>query len=334
MSGALPAAGSRRAPVAVAFAVLALAWGLTPITIKAGLLEDWQPLWFCGLRLLTAALVLCPLLLTRWAGEPLGLPGWRVVWPIGVFGMAVNFGITVWGQQYIGAALASLIVGTQPITTTLIVHLIRRDAPTRRFVLSLLLGAAGMVVVFRGAGVPGSMALAGALAVFAGVSVYGGVYVFINARVGRLNLIRVVAGQNLVGGVLVSLAALAIEGAPAVPSAPAAWLPFGYLVLISSIVALLLANWLIARMGAARFSVLSFVTPLVGVVASVLLLGESIDAGTLLGGGLIGVALLFALGPGAPRGAATSVAPECLACESEPGPEDAATATARTAGGR
>lgn len=280
--------------IGLAFVVLGLAWGLTPLTIKAGLQADWQPLWFCALRLLTASVVLCPLLLTRWAGPPLGRAGWRAIWPIGVFGMAVNFGVTVWGQQYIGAALASLIVGTQPITTTVIAHLVSRDAPTRRFVLSLLIGTVGMCVVFRGAGVPDAMALAGALAVFAGVTVYGGVYVYINARVGQLNLLRVVAGQNLIGGVLVAGAALVLEGPPGPPGGAAAWSSFAYLVLISSIVALLLANWLIGHVGAARFSVLSFVTPLVGVVASVRLLGESLDAVTIAGGSLTGLALLVA----------------------------------------
>ena len=300
---------SIRLRVAVGFTALGLIWGTTPLTIKAGLLAEWQPLWFCALRLLTAFLVLSPLIMTRYAGEPLGLAGWRVVWPIGVFGMAVNFGVTVWGQQYIGAALASLIVGTQPITTTVIVHLVRRDAPTRRFVLSLVIGTVGMCVVFRGVGVPGSMALVGALAVFAGVTVYGAMYVYINTRVGQLNLIRIVAGQNLIGGICVAIAAALFEGRPVAPDDSHAWFAFAYLVTASSIVALLLANWLIARMGAARFSILSFVTPLVGVVASVIVLGESLGLITVTGAGLVGVALLFALDPGPRRSGTASISP-------------------------
>lgn len=287
--------GRIRLMVAIAFVVLALLWGTTPLAIKSGLLADWDPLWFCALRLLTASLLISPLLLTRYAGEPLGLSGWRKIWPIGVFGMAVNFGITVWGQQFIGAALASLIVGTQPITTTMIDHLVRRDRPTTRFVFSLVAGAAGMSLVFRGAGVPDAAALVGALAVFAGVTVYGGVFVYINTHVGTLNPFRVVAGQNLIGGVLVALAAGLFEGTPQLPTGAQAWGTFGYLALVSSIVALLLANWLIGRMGAARFSVLSFITPIIGMIASVVVLGDSLDAITIVGAGLVGVALVLAL---------------------------------------
>lgn len=289
-----------RARAVVAFVALGLIWGTTPLAIKAGLLAGWQPLWSCALRLLAASAVLAPLMLTRFAGRPLGVAGWRIVWPIGVFGMAVNFGVTVWGQQYIGAALASLIVGTQPITTTLIVQVAQREVPTLRFVLSLAAGMAGLLVVFRGASVPGPSALAGALAVLLGVTIYGGVYVYIKARLHGLNLLRVVAGQNIIGGVLVAGAAVVVEGVVDLPHRTQGWVSFGYLALVSSIVALLLANWLIARMGAARFSVLSFVTPLVGVVASVVLLDESLDDRTLVGAALIGAALLLALGPGRP----------------------------------
>lgn len=286
-----------RARTAVAFVALGLVWGTTPLTIKAGLLADWQPLWFCALRLLGAAVVLAPLLLTSYAGRPLGPAGWRVIWPVGVFGMAVNFGVTVWGQQFIGAALASLIAGTQPVTTALVVHLAQRRVPTRRFAAGLTLGMVGMVVVFRGAGVPGPSAAAGAAAVLAGVTIYGAVFVYIKARLGGLNLLRVVAGQNLIGGALVALAAVAFEGSVRLPGGTQAWSAYTYLTLVSSIVALLLANWLIGRMGAARFSVLSFVTPLVGVAAGVVLLDETLDGPTLVGAALVGTALLATLGP-------------------------------------
>ncbi|QIG42005.1 DMT family transporter [Nocardioides anomalus] len=283
--------------MAVPFTALCLLWGTTPIVIKAGLDAGWPPLWFCALRLLVAATLLAPVLLTAYAGAPLGAAGWRVVWPIGVFGMALNFGVTVWGQQFIGAALASLVVATQPITTTVIAHVVRREAPTPRFVAGLLAGAAGTVIVFRGAGVPGTRELVGALAVFAGVTVYGGCFVWINARAGGLDVLRVVAGQNLIGGVLVAAAALLLEGAPRVPERADSWVLFAYLAVLSSIVAVVLANRLIARLGAARFSVLSFITPIVGVVASVLLLGERLDHTTVVGAVVIGLALLLTLGP-------------------------------------
>jgi drug/metabolite transporter (DMT)-like permease len=298
-----------RVPVAVPFVALCLLWGTTPIVIKAGLEAGWPPLWFCALRLLVAATLLGPVLLTSYAGAPLGLAGWRVVWPIGVFGMALNFGVTVWGQQFIGAALASLVVATQPITTTVIAHAVRREPPRPRFVAGLVAGAAGTVVVFRGAGVPGTRELVGALAVFAGVTVYGACFVWINARAGGMDVLRVVAGQNLIGGVLVAAAALLLEGAPQVPARPPAWLTFGYLAVLSSIVAVVLANRLIARLGAARFSVLSFITPIVGVVASVLLLGERLDATTVVGALVIGVALLLTLGPGVARGVSAGPSP-------------------------
>ncbi len=301
-----------RLVVAGPFLVVCLIWGTTPIVIKAGLLAGWPPLWFCAARLLLSAALLAPLLSTRFAGAPLGPAGRRVVWPIGVFGMAVNFGLAVWGQQYIGAALASLLVGTQPITTTVIVHAVRRDPPTWRFVASLAAGIAGLLVIFRGGAMLGPHALVGAAAFFAGVTIYGATFVYVNERVGGLNLLRVAAGQNLIGGVLVAAAAVLLEGAPDAPTSLSAWTSFGYLALFSSIVALVLANWLIGRLGAARFSFISFITPLVGLLASVVVLGEELDGSTLVGAVAIGIALLLALGPGARASGQVPVSPEEL----------------------
>lgn len=290
-----------RLRVPAAFVVLCLVWGTTPFAIKAGLLAGWQPLWFCALRLLVAAVVLSPLLLTSLAGEPLGRTGWLTVLPMGMFGIALNFGLTVWGQQYIGAALASLIVGSQPITTSLMDHLVHRQPPRARFVTGLVAGAAGLMVIFRGAIVPGSRALLGALAVFAGVTIYGAIFVYIKARVGSLNLVRVTSTQNLIGGTLVAGAALALEGGPKLPSGPQAWISFGYLFSVSSIIALILAVWLVGRLGPSRFSILSFITPLIGVAASVLWLDETLAALTVGGAALVAVALALTLAPGRRR---------------------------------
>lgn len=281
--------------VAAGFVVVCLVWGTTPFAIKVGLVAGWEPLWFCALRLLTAALLVAPLLLTRLSGSPLGRRGWLTVLPMGVLGIAVNFGLTVWGQQYIGASLASLIVGSQPITTSLMDHLASRQLPTRRFVIGLFTGASGMLVIFHGATVPGSRESQGALAVFAGVTIYGAIFVYIKARVGTLNLLRVTAAQNLIGGSLVAAVALGLEGLPRLPSAPAAWTTFAYLSTVSSIAALVLAVWLVGRLGPARFSILSFVTPIVGVAASVSWLHETVEPTTIAGAVLVAAALALTL---------------------------------------
>lgn len=250
------------------------------------------------------------MLLTRFSGPPLGRAGRIAVLPMGVFGIALNFGITVWGQQYVGAALASLIVGTQPVTTTLIARFATHRRITARFALGLALGIAGMAVVFgRDAGASGS-ALLGALAIFTGCTVYGGIFVYIGERIGGLNTWRVVGLQNLVGGALVAAAALLLEGAPSLPTTIRPFVPLGYLVIVASIVALVLAVRLIGLMGASRFSLMSFVTPFIGVTASVVWLDEPLDLGIVLGAVLVAASLALALGPDARGKPPTAVAPE------------------------
>lgn len=296
----MSAVGVRRitaVPTVAAFTVVALVWGTTPFSIKAGLNEGWDrdPLWFASIRLLLAALVISPVLLTRFSGKPLGRTGRVAVLPMGVFGIALNFGITVWGQQYVGAALASLIVGTQPVTTTLIARYATHRRITGRFALGLVFGLAGLAVVFGRDASGSGMALWGALAIFTGCSVYAAIFVYIGERIGGLNTVRVVAMQNLIGGALIGVAALLLEGTPTLPRSGHAFVALGYLVVVSSIIALVLVVRLIGIMGASRFSVMSFVTPFIGVTASVLWLAERLDLGIVLGAVLVAASLGLSL---------------------------------------
>ncbi len=290
--------------VIAAFTVVAVVWGTTPFTIKTGLNAGWDPLWFCGFRLLFAAAVCAPLLLTRFGGKPLGRAGRRAVLPMGVFGIALNFGLTVWGQQYIGAGLASLIAGTQPVTTTLIARYATHQPMTMRFTAGLVLGVGGLIAIFGGDAGASSPAILGAVAVFVGCTIYSAIFVYISARITGLSPVRVVATQNLIGGVLVALSALLIEGRAQLPRSVDGYLAVGYLAVISSVVALTLAIWLIGTMGAPRFSLMSFVTPVIGVTVGVTWLDESLQAGMVVGGGLIAVSLTLSLRSGSARSTA------------------------------
>lgn len=296
MGPAMSTSGPTRRSTA-AFVVVAAVWGTTPFTIKTGLNAGWQPLWFCGLRLLLAAVVVSPVLLTRFSGPPLGRRGRLTVVPMGVFGIAFNFGVTVWGQQYVGAALASLIAGTQPVMTTLFARYVTHRAITARFAASLVLGLGGLAVVFGGDAGASGVGLLGALAVFAGCTVYAAIFVYIGERVGDLNTVRVVATQNVIGGVLVASAALLFEGVPQLPDSAHAFVALAYLSVISSLVALILAVRLIGTLGASRFSLMSFVTPIIGVTVSVIWLHESLDLSMVCGALLVAVALGLSLRP-------------------------------------
>ena len=284
--------------VVAAFTVVAVVWGTTPFTIKTGLNAGWDPLWFCGFRLLFAAAVCAPLLMTRLGGKPLGWAGRRAVLPMGVFGIALNFGLTVWGQQYIGAGLASLIAGTQPVTTTLIARYATQQPMTVRFTAGLVLGVGGLIAIFGGDAGASAPAILGAVAVFIGCTIYSAIFVYIGARISGLSPVRVVATQNLIGGILVALSALLIEGRPRLPQGVDGYLALGYLAVISSVVALTLAIRLIGAMGAPRFSLMSFVTPVIGVTVGVIWLNETLQTGMVVGGSLIALSLLLSLRPG------------------------------------
>lgn len=284
------------------FIVVCVVWGTTMFSVKAGLEAGWAPLWFCAVRLVLASVLLALLLLTPVGGRPLGRAGWIAVLPLGIFGIAANFGLMFWGEQYVGAGLASLLVGTQPLTTTLMACALVRRPIGLRFGAGLGLGLVALLVLFGGAQAMEPNAILGAGAILAGATIYGAIFVYIGRRVVGFNLVRVAAAQNTIGAAILVPIALIVEGPPRIPTEPVAFAALAYLVLASSIIALILSTWLVGRMGASRFSLTSYITPVIGLIAGVGWLHEPIEATMVIGSGLILIALVLTLGTRTDRG--------------------------------
>jgi drug/metabolite transporter (DMT)-like permease len=101
--------------------------------------------------------------------------------------------------------------------------------------------------------------------------------VFKRARTGTHPL--VVNAISMVASGLATLpCAILLEGAPHVELTPRLAVSFAYLVVVLSIGATLLWFWLLSRGEASRVSAFYFLTPLFGVSAGAILLGEHVFA--------------------------------------------------------
>jgi len=277
------------------FVVICLVWGTTLFVIKIGLRAGWPPFWFASLRFLIASVIMSSLLVSRSAGPPLGAAGLRLVLPVGVVGVGVHYGLVFWGERFIGAGVASLVAATQPATTVILDALLTGRGVRIRTISGLIVGAVGIVLIVGAASLHGISAMLGAVAVFAGVTAFAASTVYSVHRLEGLSLGRVILTENIVGGVLLGLVALPVEGVPRIPGSAAAWTAMLYLAAVASIVGLVGALWLARRIGARRFSMTAYVTPLIGAAASIVWLGESFRWPVLVGGALLIVALLLIL---------------------------------------
>jgi drug/metabolite transporter (DMT)-like permease len=135
----------RRWPVAVALLAVVVVWGAAFSGIKV-LLRDVGPYGLTWARLVIAALaysVVLPFVPRRKKRrEPGDLI--RLVL-LGVFGAAGYHLAVNWGEQYVSAGLASLIVASMPAMVAVLAAIFLREHLSRR-------GIAGLAIAFAGVG--------------------------------------------------------------------------------------------------------------------------------------------------------------------------------------
>lgn len=274
--------------------VLCMLWGVQQVASKVSLQGGFPPITQALLRsvLAGAALLFWIVLRRGWRGlAALAAPG--AFWPglLIAAGFAAEFALLFEGMARIPASRAVVLLYTAVFFTAAGTHVLvpgeRLRAPQ---VVGFLLAFAGVVSAVGGS--EGS--LAGDLLVLGGAAAWGSTTVVVKASraLHRVSAETVLAYQVL--GSIPLLGALAwLKGEASIPDATTlAWELLLYQALVVSFASYLTWFWLIARYPAGRLAAFSFLTPLFGIVAAALLLGEPIGWSLLVGFACVGAGLL------------------------------------------
>jgi drug/metabolite transporter (DMT)-like permease len=271
-------------------------WGVNQVAAKVALAEI-PPLLQAGLRSLGAAL-----LLALWA-RARGLPVWRHDGTLGaglLAGMlfAVEFACIFIGLQYTTASRMAVFIYLAPFVVALGMPLI---APTERLDgwqgLGLATAFAGVVWAFADgftAPVAGPRQWLGdALGIAAAVLWGMTTLVLRGSRLSTALPEKTLLYQLLVSGLaLVAGAWAAGEPWPAQLTGVSLW-PLAFQTVVVSFASYLAWFWLLRHYPATRISAFTLLTPMFGLLAGVLLLGEPVTSRLLLA--LLGVSFGIAL---------------------------------------
>ncbi|MFW6063679.1 MAG: DMT family transporter, partial [Chloroflexota bacterium] len=272
-----------------AFLLLALAWGTSFMFIKLAV-QTLQPLTLVTLRLLIGWVGLG--IIMRWRG--ISLPRRRETWGhlavIGLINVALPFVLITWaesGSQGLDSGVASILNSTVPLFSIVVAGLVlRMETVSMARVVGLVVGFAGVVLLMsRGAtaetgSVWPSVAVVGAALCYA----LGTIYARRSLR--GLNPITLAAGQLFLADVAVLTLALLLED---FSRQTFTWTTIGSLLwlgLLGSCMAYILYFFVLEEWGATRTTLVTYLVPVVGVTAGVLLLGERLDW-RMVGGGLL-----------------------------------------------
>lgn len=272
-------------------------WGYNWVVMKSAL-RYVGPFELAAWRFVPAALLVLGGL-ALFARPRLTRLSWPLVWG-GIVQTGLNTALSLFALRQGPAGRSALLCYTMPFWVVVLGWPMLRERPGRIQTLALAAAGAGLSLVFLGGAGAGGNAAAAVLATGSGLAWAWG------AVVTRRLLVReeadplgVAAWQMLFGGVALWLAALVF------PGRPTEWTPYLvfavlYQVLPATAVAWVLWTALLRHVSAGVASLAILATPLVGLLASALQLGERPRGLEAVGIGFLVLALVL-VGPLAVR---------------------------------
>ena len=266
----------------ILFAAMCVIWGVPYLLIKVAV-EDVSPSMLVLARTGIAALLLLPIAAVRDELRVL-LPHWRPVLAFAAIEIALPWVLLGSAETRISSSLTALLIAAVPLVGTGIALVtVPRERLTLDRGLGLALGMVGVASIV-GLGIEGASMVA-ILQVLAVAVCYAVGPVILQRWLSHLPPLGVIAASLGVSA-LVYVPITAIAGAGSAPSADAL-ASIVVLAVVCTAIAFLVFFALIAEVGPARATVITYVNPAVALTLGVVVLDESFTIATAVGFGLI-----------------------------------------------
>jgi drug/metabolite transporter (DMT)-like permease len=269
---------SARGQGVLALIIVIVAWGLTWPVNKV-VLATLSPLWAVTLRSLIATIALFAL--TAWRGRLAWPPreDWPVLLSITLLHM-VGFNLLAsWGLGLVPTGRTVVLAYTTPLWVTPGAALLLGEPLTPRRTVGVLVGLAGLVVLFNPVALDWSdrAVVLGHLAILLGAVLWAASILHIRAHRWRSTPFALIPWETLLSTVLLAPIALATAPLPDMDWRPS----FVALLLYLGIVGTAVAYWAVATasrlLPAVTTSLALLATPVVSVITATLWLGEPLS---------------------------------------------------------
>jgi drug/metabolite transporter (DMT)-like permease len=284
----------RRYPILIHLSLLltAVIWGVTFVAVKY-VVERVGPAGVLTLRAGLSSACFVLLLGVTWRTIP-RLPvavWWRLTF-IACCGMVINNLAIAYGQSYLSAALASLIITSNPIFTTLISRILLGEPLTRRKLSGIAIAFTGFLIVLLYGSSEARFTVENATGVLILVCAPLGwaTYTVLSKPLLAEYEPHVVAGLTTMLGTVLLLPYIAWHAAvfTDIAALPArGWLATLTMSVLAIFVAYILWYRGLRRLEPTQVAVYVYLVPFFGVLSAWLLLGETITRYLLLGGATI-----------------------------------------------
>jgi drug/metabolite transporter (DMT)-like permease len=290
-----------RLPADVLLLATVLLWSFNFTAVKYGLTHGILPLAYAAMRFSAGSAVFVGITYASEHSLRIRRRDTLAILGAAGIGICLNQVSFIYAVQLTTASTVALVFGTVPIFVALIAWMAKTERLDRRHWLAVMVSFGGVALVAAGAvgGFAGD--LGGILLTLAASITWAAYSVAIGPLMQRYSPYRLSAVVGLAA--IVPLAAVAVPQLTRLDwsSVPTlAWFALGYSTLFSFVITNVLWFTAIDRVGAARSSLYANLQPFLGAAIAVLVLSESMAWVQIVGGIVIGVAILIARQPRPP----------------------------------
>lgn len=256
--------------------LLCASWGLNQVAIKVAI-TDISPALQAGLRSIGASILV--LIWLRLRRQPLFEKDGTLPWGILVGCMfSFEFILIYWGLEYTHASRSAIFLNTAPFTVALCAHIFIPQERLRRLQMAgLVLAFLGILTAFQESlFLPTRRMLIGDIMLLSAAVIWGATTVVIKASpLSRINPAKTLLYQLGVSAILLPIASFVLKEQGIIQLSAIGIASMLYQTIWVAFITYIGWFWLISRYPVAKMSAFTFLTPLFGVMAGGLLLGES-----------------------------------------------------------
>ncbi|MCK5843843.1 MAG: EamA family transporter [Victivallales bacterium] len=214
-----------------------LLWSSAFVLVKFGL-EEMPPFLLGGARFILAGLMLLPFLHPNASTIREIRENLKLILKTSLFQTIILYGLFFVSLQYVRGAQASIIIGSSPIVSAIVAHIMQKnDKLTVAGTLSILLGVLGVtiIVISSKPWQPGGTAeFIGILLLLLGSISSAVANVFVSDSDRTISPILLNSSQMFIGGVALAATGLVFETIPTVPPPTIFWWGLAGLAFISA----------------------------------------------------------------------------------------------------
>lgn len=272
------------------FAYVCVVWGGTWLAMKVGIAVV-PPAIFSGIRWTVAGLALLGVEAVRGHRRRITARDLIILAPVAFLLIVVNQAVQLYSLRFVSSGIAAVI--SAALTPMALLGLgwgMGQERITRTRVVAIGVGIGGVALLFGPQAIQGSLTaneLIGAGGIVVSTLAYCWGSLLIRPMMRRFPPVELAAATNLMGGLALIAGSLAFEPgslrALRFDWGWEAWVAWLYLVLPGAIGATLMYYFLVRDWGAARAGTYAFVSPVIAVIAGMVILGERIGGFEALG---------------------------------------------------